>query len=167
MLLSPEKLLPDPCPRHPKIGQLILFSCDPGIFQAAASSLRLGASEFVWKPYKNSLDFPQPSSSPGHKPLWVSKLDVMRGSSSQCRTPGAGEPKEKLRPLSPQGWGRGSPWTWYASHLWITALRVGVLTRPHLGPSYPSQRGPFLMSWVVGMLFFSSSGCLQRRLLCV
>ena len=53
---------------------------------------------------------PQPSSSPGHKPLWVSKLDVMGGkSSSQCRTPGAGEPKEKLRPLTPQGWGGGSP----------------------------------------------------------
>lgn len=101
MLLSPEKLLPDPCPQHPKIGQLILFSCDPGIFQAAASSLRLGASEFVSKPDKNSLDFPQPPALQDMSPdgflrqiLWRLVIPV--------QVPWAWEPEEGLKPFSTQ-----------------------------------------------------------------
>lgn len=79
MLLSPEKIPSDPYPfgTHPKISQLILFSYDPGIFQATASAQRFRVSEFVQNPFKKSHDFLQPSSFPGHKPCWFSKPDIV------------------------------------------------------------------------------------------
>ena len=53
---------------------------DPGSFQAATCVLGLRGNRFMCKPCKSEISVsPQPSSSPGHKPLWVSELDVMGG----------------------------------------------------------------------------------------
>lgn len=157
-----------PVPRAPVFMPVISSVCGPGSFQAATCVLGLGGSSFMCKPCKSEISVsPQPSSSPGHKPLWVSKLNVIGGIISLVQEPWVWRAQGKGQTPLPSGWEGDPPWMCCPSHLWITARRVPVLTRLHLGPSCPSQPDPFLMSWVVEKLFCSSSSCPQRRLLCM
>ena len=76
-------------------------------------------SEWVCVPLpQNSLSFPQPSGSPRHKPLLVSK--------ARYWAHGAGEPNVGLGPLAPHG---KPPRRWYPSLLWVDTLRLWVLAR--------------------------------------
>ena len=157
-----------PVPRAPVFMPVISSVCGPGSFQAATCVLGLGGSSFMCKPCKSEISVsPQPSSSPGHKPLWVSKLNVIGGIISLVQELWVWRAQGKGQTSLPSGWEGDPPWMCCPSHLWITARRVPVLTRLHLGPSCPSQPDPFLMSWVVEKLFCSSSSCPQRRLLCM
>lgn len=104
------------------------FTYGLGTLQSAASVLGLKVSEFVCVPFKSRVLVSY--SSPGYKPCWFSKPDVMG-----AHFPGAG----------PQVWG-----AWCGaqtpllrenlrvcevpSHLWVAMLGVWVLMRPHLCP---------------------------------
>lgn len=95
-------------PLLPVFMSVISSVCGPGSFQAATCVLGLRGSRFMCKPCKSEISvFPQPSSSPGHKPLWVSKLDVMRGIIFPVQDPwGWGAQGKAQTPLS-SGLGRG------------------------------------------------------------
>ena len=123
----PEKVLPDPyhpSSTRPKISQWISFN-DPGAFQAAASELWLGVSDFICKPFKSWL-FLTALGFPEYKSCWFSKPNIKGVLSSQCRLPSLGslifgsEPPPLRRNL--QGCD-------YLSHLWIAIPGMQVLNR--------------------------------------
>ena len=140
VLLSSEKVPSDPCAagRYLYVSQWSPLCMTQVLFKL----LHLcWDSEWIYVQAlkEGNLNFPWRSSSPGHQPLRVSKPDVM-GDHIPRAGLGLGSPMESSTPsLLRAGQGEYSMVGVYPSHFWITALRVSVLTRPHLSPSSPSQ----------------------------
>ena len=150
--LSPEKVTLDLCPSGSclKSNQWIfLLVCPRNFSSYCLCAETQNGWVCMWAFQGWSLGFPQSSSSPGHKILWFSKLDIM----GVC-----------LPSACPLGWGaQHGAWTprssWGTSEVVVSLLVVGYhtrvwfLTRPHLCASYTSRCGLFFISLVVENLF--------------
>ena len=94
---------PLPVSQSPGVSQLLLSlqgdsprstsGSDPGTFQTTVSALKLEAYEILCMPCKNGISFTYgPSALLKNKPHLIFKTNCSRSSSSQCQTPGLGNP---------------------------------------------------------------------------
>lgn len=140
----------------------------PRTFQTAASVLSLRTIEWECGPFKSAIPISYSLQTLPVSPCWFSKplrlnahdfqSQMLWGLLLPVQISRVGLPPVGLEPLVPQG---RALCLWFPSGFWVTTLRVWVLTRPCLCPSYPSQSGFFFISFCSVVRAFWESCCIR------